>query len=92
MDEVYCPTAARNEVLILLSWLTVVLVLFSRKRLAQPPAEPAENPKSTPEPTPEPTAEPESTPTGPAGANLSPGASQVRSRAGETTVKSAGWI
>ena len=31
MDEVYCPTAARNEVLLLLSWLTVVLVLFSRR-------------------------------------------------------------
>ncbi len=84
MDEVYCPTAARNEVLILLSWLTVVLVLFSRKRLDRPPAEP---PKSTEKPT----AEPEPAPKGPAGANLSPGASQVRSRAGEA-VKSAGWI
>ena len=31
MNEVYCPTAARNEVLLLLSWLTVVLVLFSRR-------------------------------------------------------------
>ena len=36
MDEVYCPTAARNEVLILLSWLTVVLVLFSRRVNANP--------------------------------------------------------
>lgn len=27
MEEVYCPTAARNEVLILLSWTLVVLIL-----------------------------------------------------------------
>lgn len=32
MEEVYCPTAARNEVLILLSWVLVVLILAAQRR------------------------------------------------------------
>jgi len=31
METVSCPTGAQVEVLILLSWLTVVLLLYSRK-------------------------------------------------------------
>jgi hypothetical protein len=30
MDDVVCPTAARSEVLILLTWVLVVLILASR--------------------------------------------------------------